>query len=99
MLSLVLEDRRLLFTQEIFNFSIKYCQSRGCEVEVERLNKTEWTSSKMLTNTGILKDLARVVSDSLRLPVFWILKFEFRVQRVPVTGTMADRPDCSPTDQ
>ena len=50
MFSLVLEDRRLLFTQEMFNFSIKYCQSRDCEVEVEELNKTELTSSKMLTN-------------------------------------------------
>ena len=90
--SLVLEDRRLLFTQEIFNFSINYCQRRGCEVEVEELNKTNVTSSKMLTNTGIVKGLARIVSDSL--PVFRLLKFESgveRVQRVPVTGTKADR--------
>ena len=80
--SLVLEDRRLLFTQEIFNFSINYCQSRGCEVEVEveELNKTKVTSSKMLTNTGIVKGVAQIVSDSL--PVFWLLKFEPGVDRV-----------------
>ena len=80
MFSLVLKDRRLLFTQEIFNFSIKYCQSRGCEVEVEELNKTKVTSSKMLTNTGIVKGVAQIVSDSL--PVFWLLKFEPGVDRV-----------------
>ena len=81
-----------LFAEEIFNFYINYCQSRGCEVEVVELTKTKVTSSKTLTNTGIVKGVARVVSDSL--PVFRLLKFEsgvHRVQRVPVTGTKADR--------
>ena len=67
--SLVLEDRRLLFTQEIFNFSINYCQSQGWGVEVEELMKTKVTSSKMPTNTGIAKGVARVVSRHFaRLP-------------------------------
>ena len=81
-----------LFAEEIFNFYMDYCQSRGCEVEVVELIKTKVTSSKTLTNTGIVKGVARVMSDSL--PVFRLLKFEsgvHRVQRVPVTGTKADR--------
>ena len=85
-----------LFAEEIFNFYINYCQSRGCEVEVVELTKTKVTSSKTLTNTGIVKGVARVVSDSL--PVFSLLKFEsgvHRVQRVPVTGTKADRLQTS----
>ena len=85
-----------LFAEEIFNFYINYCQSRGCEVEVVELTKTKVTSSKTLTNTGIVKGVARVVSDSL--PVFSLLRFEsgvHRVQRVPVTGTKADRLQTS----
>ena len=85
-----------LFAEEIFHFYINYCQSRGCEVEVVELTKTKVTSSKTLTSTGIVKGVARVVSDSL--PVFRLLKFEsgvHRVQRVPVTGTKADRLQTS----
>jgi len=85
-----------LFAEEIFNFYTDYCQSRGCEVEVVELTRTKVTSSKTLTSTGIVKGVARVVSDSL--PVFRLLKFEsgvHRVQRVPVTGTKADRLQTS----
>ena len=85
-----------LFAEEIFNFYLNYCQTRGCEVEVVELTKTKVTSSKTLTSTGIVKGVARVVSDSL--PVFRLLKFEsgvHRVQRVPVTGTKADRLQTS----
>ena len=85
-----------LFAVEIFNFYLNYCQTRGCEVEVVELTKTKVTSSKTLTSTGIVKGVARVVSDSL--PVFRLLKFEsgvHRVQRVPVTGTKADRLQTS----
>ena len=85
-----------LFAEEIFNFYINYCQSRGCEVEVVELTKTKVTSSKTLASTGIVKGVARVMSDSL--PVFRLLKFEsgvHRVQRVPVTGTKADRLQTS----
>ena len=85
-----------LFAEEIFNFYLNYCQTRGCEVEVVELTKTKVTSSKTLTSTGIVKGVARVVSDSL--PLFRLLKFEsgvHRVQRVPVTGTKADRLQTS----
>merc|ERR1719187_2902911 len=53
-------------------------------------------SSKVVTSTGIVKGVARVLSDSQ--PVFRLLKFEsgvHRVQRVPVTGTKADRLQTS----
>ena len=85
-----------LFAEEIFNFYINYCQTRGCEVEVVERTKTKVTSSKTLASTGIVKGVARVMSDSL--PVFRLLKFEsgvHRVQRVPVTGTKADRLQTS----
>merc|ERR1719221_1817169 len=85
-----------LFAEEIFNFYLNYCQTRGCEVEVVELTKTKVTSSKTLTSTGIVKGVAQVVSDSL--PVFRLLKFEsgvHRVHRVPVTGSKADRLQTS----
>merc|ERR1719153_996471 len=53
-------------------------------------------SSKAVTSSGIVKAVARVVSEAQ--PVFSLLKFEsgvHRVQRVPVTGTKADRLQTS----
>ena len=86
-----------LFAEEVFNLYVNYCQERGCEVEVVEMTKnTVNKSSKSVTNTGIVKAVARILSDAQ--PVFKILKFEsgvHRVQRVPVTGTKADRLQTS----
>ena len=86
-----------LFAEEIFNLYINYCQDLGCQVEVVEMTKnTVSKTSKVVTSTGIVKGVARVISDSQ--PVFRLLKFEsgvHRVQRVPVTGTKADRLQTS----
>merc|ERR1719431_106958 len=53
-----------LFAEEIFNLYIKYCQDLGCQVEVVEMSKnTVSKSSKVVTSTGIVKGVARVLSD------------------------------------
>jgi len=86
-----------LFAEEIFHLYVNYCQDLGCEVEVVEMTKnTVNKSSKAVSSSGIVKAVARVMSEAQ--PVFRLLKFEsgvHRVQRVPVTGTKADRLQTS----
>jgi len=86
-----------LFAEEIFNFYLGFCQSKGCQVEIVEYTKNSGASknSKATTSNGIVKAVARILSDE---PVFSLLKFEsgvHRVQRVPLTGTKADRLQTS----
>jgi len=84
-----------LFAEEIFNFYLGYCESQGCQVEVvEYIKNAVSKSTKVVTNTGIVKGVARVLGEGGTNQVFRLLKYEsgvHRVQRVPVTGSKADR--------
>jgi len=84
-----------MFAEEIFNFYLGYCESQGCQVEVvEYLKNSVNKSTKVVSNTGIVKGVARVLAEGGTNQVFRLLKFEsgvHRVQRVPVTGSKSDR--------
>jgi len=84
-----------LFAEEIFNFYLGYCERQGCQVEVvEYIKNAVSKSTKVVTNTGIVKGVARVLGEGGTNQVFRLLKYEsgvHRVQRVPVTGSKADR--------
>jgi len=88
-----------LFAEELFDFYLGYCESMGCQVEmVEVVKNSVSKSSKVVSNTGIIKGVARVLADGGTNQVFRLLKFEsgvHRVQRVPVTGSKADRLQTS----
>ena len=89
-----------LFAEEIFNFYINFCQSKGCNIEIveEVKNSLNKSSSKAVTSSGIVKGVVRILSDDPGNQVFGLLKFEsgvHRVQRVPVTGTKNDRLQTS----
>jgi len=88
-----------LFAEEIFNFYLGYCATQGCQLEmVEVVKNSINKNTKVVSNTGIIKGVARVLSEGGTNPVFRLLKFEsgvHRVQRVPVTGTKADRLQTS----
>jgi len=88
-----------LFAEEIFNFYLGYCENQGCQVEVvEFVKNTVSKNTKVVSNTGIIKAVARVLAEGGTNQVFRLLKFEsgvHRVQRVPVTGSKADRLQTS----
>merc|ERR1719431_977126 len=88
-----------LFAEEIFNFYLGYCENQGCQVEVvEFVKNTVSKNTKVVSNTGIIRAVARVLAEGGTNQVFRLLKFEsgvHRVQRVPVTGSKADRLQTS----
>jgi len=88
-----------LFAEEIFNFYLGYCAAQGCQVEmVEVVKNSISKNTKVVSSTGIIKGVARVLAEGGNNQVFRLLKFEsgvHRVQRVPVTGTKADRLQTS----
>jgi len=88
-----------LFAEEIFNLYLRYCENQGCQVEVvEFVKNTVSKNTKVISNTGIIKGVARVLAEGGTNQVFRLLKFEsgvHRVQRVPVTGSKADRLQTS----
>jgi len=88
-----------LFAEEIFNLYLGYCENQGCQVEVvEFVKNTVSKNTKVVANTGIIKAVARVLAEGGTNQVFRLLKFEsgvHRVQRVPVTGSKADRLQTS----
>jgi len=88
-----------LFAEEIFNLYLKFCESEGCRIEVVEVVKNSVSkNSKAVSNTGIIKGVARILGEGDTGQVFRLLKFEsgvHRVQRVPVTGTKSDRLQTS----
>ena len=88
-----------LFAEEIFNFYLGYCESKGCQVELVELAKNSVSkNTKVVSNNGITKGVVRVLAEGGTNQVFRLLKFEsgvHRVQRVPVTGTKSDRLQTS----
>ena len=65
---------------------------------VEFVKNTVSKNTKVISNTGIIKGVARVLAEGGTNQVFRLLKFEsgvHRVQRVPVTGSKADRLQTS----
>eukprot|EP00092_Neocalanus_flemingeri_P016781 GFUD01018150.1.p1 GENE.GFUD01018150.1~~GFUD01018150.1.p1 ORF type:complete len:386 (+),score=116.97 GFUD01018150.1:68-1225(+) len=88
-----------LFAEEIFNLYLGYCEIQGCKVEmVEVVKNIVSKNTKVVSNTGIIKGVARVLAEGGTNQVFRLLKFEsgvHRVQRVPVTGSKADRLQTS----
>jgi len=88
-----------LFAEEIFYLYLGICERKGFEVElVEVVKNTVNKNTKVVSNSGIVKGVARVLGNEGVSQVFRLLKFEsgvHRVQRVPVTGTKADRLQTS----